>query len=560
MMSSESGEAPAAPCGLIRGAVLVVLFAALLVLPPVGRRVIVSGDEARFAVLAQDMMQRHSWFDAHVRDRRYRNKPLLYPWAIRVFSTPGGQVTQGTAQMPIALAAIAAVFFTTLLGQQLFGRRAGIWAGLITTTSYGFFAHSQILLPDMIVIAFGLAALSAFWASISHPPGRAMLAAFYAALALGVFAKGPAGLLPLAVVLTWILTEDGWRGLGRLGSKLGAVLFFAVSAIWLVPFLIAGTSTFARNVVVQNWLNWYLGGPKPLGLLNYVAEFARGLIPWTALLVLPLLWVRAEWRNARFRFAFLAWLVPLVVTGLSQNQRTRYLLPTFPTAALLIAWWADQRGTERTRAIPIVGTLVAVGGLAGLAITAAPFFDPAEAMAAAGLWWRAVLLGIAGVALVVFQCWALLKYRPRLLVPGVALATAVLLSLGVWIQNEWVNRTQDFPQLARLVERHAKGGDVGVLGGRFFSVDVYLGRQLTPVRTEPLFLAFLARPDRPVALLSERAWNSFTDRVRASIDILDRLRVRRQVMLIVRARDASAPAAPRTAAAPPTAAALPAGR
>ena len=56
---------------------------------------------------------------------------------------------------------------------------------------------------------------------------------------------------------------------------------------------------------------------------------------------------------------------------------------------------------------------------------------------------------------------------------------------------------------------------------------MYLGRQLTPVRTEPLFLAFLARPDRPVALLSERMWSSFTDRVRASIDILDRLRVRR---------------------------------
>ena len=140
---------------------------------PLGRRVIVSGDEARFAMLAQDMMKRQSWTDAHVRDRRYRNKPLLYPWAIRVLSMPGGRVTQTTAHLPIALAAIAAVFFTTLLGQQLFGRRAGVWAGLIAATSYGFFAHSQILLPDMIVIAFGLAALAAFWASISHPPGRA---------------------------------------------------------------------------------------------------------------------------------------------------------------------------------------------------------------------------------------------------------------------------------------------------------------------------------------------------------------------------------------------------
>jgi hypothetical protein len=71
------------------------------------------------------------------------------------------------------------------------------------------------------------------------------------------------------------------------------------------------------------------------------------------------------------------------------------------------------------------------------------------------------------------------------------------------------------------------------------------------VRTEPLFLAFLARPDRPVALLSERVWNSFTDDVRANLEILDRLRVRRQVMLIVRARDPSAAAAVPTAAAPP---------
>ena len=114
-----------------------------------------------------------------------------------------------------------------------------------------------------------------------------MLAAFYAALALGVSAKGPMGLLPLAVVLTWILTEDGWRGLRRLGSKLGAVVFVAVSAIWLIPFLVAGSGSFARNVVVQNWLGWYLGGPRPLGLLNYVGEFARGLVPWTVLMVLP---------------------------------------------------------------------------------------------------------------------------------------------------------------------------------------------------------------------------------------------------------------------------------
>jgi hypothetical protein len=88
-MTPPESEVPAESRGVLRYAVLVALFAALLVLPPLGRRVILSGDEARFAMLAQDMMKRQSWTDAHVRDRRYRNKPFLYPWAIRALSTPG---------------------------------------------------------------------------------------------------------------------------------------------------------------------------------------------------------------------------------------------------------------------------------------------------------------------------------------------------------------------------------------------------------------------------------------------------------------------------------------
>ena len=142
---------------MIGRAALVAAFAALLVLPPLGQRFIASGDEARFAVLAQDMLTRGTWFDARVRDQRYRNKPLLYPWAIKLLSMPRGRVTETTAQLPIAVAAVAAVFFATLLGQQLFSARAGAIAGLVTATSYGFFAHSQLLLPDMLVVALGLA-------------------------------------------------------------------------------------------------------------------------------------------------------------------------------------------------------------------------------------------------------------------------------------------------------------------------------------------------------------------------------------------------------------------
>ena len=516
---------------------LVALFAAALILPPVGARQIVSGDEARFAVLAQDMLKRRTWFDARVRDQRYRNKPLMYPWAIKILSLPGGRVTETTAHLPIAVAAIAAVFFTTILGRQLFGARAGAWAGLILATSYSFFAHSQTLLPDMLVVAFGLAALAAFWAAMTDPPGTRALVAFYACVALGVFAKGPMGILPLLIAVVWLLTEEGWRGLRRLGSRVGALAFVAVSLAWLVPFVFAGGRSFARNVVWEDWLAWYLGGPQPMHILNFWLEAARGLVPWTTLFVLPLVCLRREWRNGAVRLAFLAWLIPFLVMTLSQNHRIRYLLPTYPAAALLVAWWVDTRGGERSRAVTLVIGLSLIGVLAALTVTALPWLDPVERAVVTGFWWKAGLIAAGGLALAGFLVWAL-RRRPAVLVPGVALGMALLLAPGVWIYTNWTNRQEDYRAFAAHIERHAAGGPVGIVGGRFFSIDFYLERALTPVRTWEALDEWLARPERPVAVISGRAWRTMKEQIQTPAQVLDTMRVHSRDLFILRRAEA----------------------
>jgi 4-amino-4-deoxy-L-arabinose transferase-like glycosyltransferase len=542
-MIPESSAPPASPTTRERRrrrtlALLVTLFAAILVLPPLGARQIVSGDEARFVVLAQDMLERGTWFDGRVREQRYRNKPFMYPWAIKLLSMPGGRVTETAAHLPIAVAALGAVFFTVRLGQQLFGTRAGTWAGLILATGYAFFAHSQILLPDMLVVAFGMAALSAFWAAMAQAPGTRALVAFYACVALGVFAKGPMGIIPLLIAVVWLLTEEGWRGLRRLGSKAGAIAFIVVSLAWLVPFIFAGSRTFARHVIWEDWLAWYLGGPEPLRVLNFWLEAAKGLMPWTTLFLLPLLAVRRRWRGGAFRFAFLAWVVPFVVMMLSQNHRVRYLLPTYPAAALMIAWWVDRHDGERARAVKVVAALSLLGVIAALAVTALPWLDPAERAVVAGFWWKAGLIAAGALGLAGFLVWALLR-RPVVLVPGVALGMALLLAPGVWIYTDWTNRQENYRALAALVERHAAGGPVGIAGGRFFSIDFYLGRGLTPVRTYVALDAWLTRPERPIAIVTGRAWTPMKAQITTPAEVLDTMRVRSHEMVIVRRAGAS---------------------
>ncbi len=266
---SESGALRADRRGRLWGALSVSVVAALLVLPPLGQRIITVSHEARFAVLARDMIERGTWFNAQVGGELYRNKPPLYPWCIAAISLLHGRVTEATAQVPVVLAAIGAVLFTFLLGDRLFGRRAGLWAALILTTSYDFFAQSQAILPDMFVVAFTTVSAYAFWRAVVEPPARGALLVFYAGLTFGVFAKGPVGLLPLLVGAAWIWTEHGPRGLGRLWSPLGLVVFVVVTTVWLGPFLASGSQSFAEKVVWEDWLVWYLGLPDTNDLSPY---------------------------------------------------------------------------------------------------------------------------------------------------------------------------------------------------------------------------------------------------------------------------------------------------
>lgn len=529
---------------MIWRAALLGAFAALLVLPTLGQRYIVSGDEARFAVLAQDMLGRGTWFDARLREERYRNKPLLYPWAIKLLSMPRGRVTEAAAHLPVAAAAVLSVALVTVLGQQLFSPAAGVGAGLITATSYAFFQHSQILLPDMLVVAFDLAALCAFWAAMQQPPRGHALTAFYAAVALGLAAKGPMGLLPIPIAVVWLIAEDGLAGVRRLVSRAGLIAFTVLTALWLVPYLLAGGDSYARTVLWEDWLAWYLGGPRPAKILNMLLTEAGGLVPWTALLVLPLLAVRRQWRDGAFRLALLAWLVPLVFVLLSSNHRVRYLLPTYPAAALLIAWWCDRHGAEDSRAVRVVTWLSGATTVVMLIVLALPWTDPLERELVPHFWWKAGAVTAGALLVQGYACWMLRTRRPRALVAGLALGMALLLAAGVRIYTGAVNREQDYPRLAALIERYAQGGKVAVAGGRFFSIDFYLGRAVTSVRSVPAFDEWLGRPDRPLLIVTGRAWSLMRAQSRPDVEIVDTMRVRGRMMFLLRVVEPSAPSAP----------------
>ncbi len=512
---------------------LAVIVAAVLTVPPLGQRTISTSHEARFALLARDIVERGAWFEPRVGGEVYRNKPPLYPWSIAALSLPRGRVTEAAAQAPVVAAAVGAILFTLLLGAALFGARAGLWGALILLTSYEFFAYSQLLLPDMLVVVFVTAAAYFFWRAQGDPPGRGALAAFYGALAMGVFAKGPVGLLPLLVAAVWLWSEHGPGGLRRLSSPLGIGLFAGVTALWLGPFLAIGGQSFALDVLQADWLDWFVGFPSRGDLKDFAIEALLGSMPWTPVLPLALASGVRGWRSQATRFAFLWFAVPLVLVALSLNPRARYLLPVYPAGALLIARWAESRGDAPTVAGRVVGWASLAGALA--AVSAPAWLRPSPAYFAPAFSWAMLPLAAGAIMIGIALCWGLRAGRPALLVYGVAGGMAVILGYGVWPYSAWVNETQDFRRVASRLAEHARGADAAMfVNRRFFQVDFYAGREIRQIKTVRELNEYLTRPERPVVLVNGSYWEEQREKTPPEVRILDEIRVGTESLLIVR--------------------------
>jgi len=519
----------------VRAALLTGIVAALLILPPLGQRVLAPSDEARFVLYARDVLERHAPFDVHVRAKLFREKPPLYAWLIAAASWPVGRVTEATAQAPIALAAIAAVVFTCLIGDALLGPRTGAVGGLALATTYGFFAHSQLLLPDMLVVAFACAALHALvlWQRArASRPGLAV--AFYVATAAGVYAKGPVGLLPFLIGGVWLWAEHGRGGVGRLWSAPGVLAFALVTLTWVVPFLMLGGGTFAEVVIWEDWIRWYVGRPN---LGNLLIDAAVMALPWTLPAPLVLAAALRRRRQPMVRLLLIWFVVSILVILPIANQRTRYLLPMTPPLALLVAWWSTfelaafqtlRRALAAITLIAGAAALVAIGSPSSLgAGPVLPYLN--------GGAWSSVPFVAALVVFVAALAWGLYAAAPRVLMYGTTAAMAVGLGYGIWAHNRHYNVAWDFPGLAATVERHARGGDVGVFGGRWFALDYYLGRPVYSAQSLREFTDYVRRPEHPIVVTNNRTWTNLRASLDVNLEVLDEKPVGGQTMIILQA-------------------------
>jgi len=312
-------------------------------------------------------------------------------------------VTAANLRTPSALYAIAGALLTMIFAFEILGLDAAVLAGLALAASYQYVSQARFGRVDMTLCFFETLALFAFlwWmprdATTSGPAARfeSNLPALYlmaAALGLGVLAKGPvAAILPGVSILIFMVVERRGRQIITMLDPGAIILGAAIASSWYIACYFGGRFAFLnRQLDTENvgrffgslgaMAPWYYAKPvllnsAPLSLLVPIAAVYALLTPLLSSQLSnaarsptspegggrvaesdaggvarspdpnptsPHGGGRVAEHDAggvAVRLFAIFYVATVIFFSVAAYKRRSYLLPIWPAAAVMLAWW-----------------------------------------------------------------------------------------------------------------------------------------------------------------------------------------------------------------------------
>ena len=372
MNTSRSGAKPSWRLLGLLLAVIVVWFG------NIEYRKLIKPDEGRYAEIPREMVASGDWTTPRLNDLKYFEKPPLQYWATAAAYTAFGE-HHWTSRLWTALTGFAGVLLVWFAGARLFGREAGLYAGMLLCGSllYVLMAHVNTL--DMGVtffITLGIVGLLlGQQAESDAATRRRWMWLAWIALGLAVLSKGFMGVvLPGAALFLYSVLQRDIGVYKRMQWGVGIVLLLLVTMPWFYLVIKANPEFFDKFVIYEHYTRFTTkehGRYQPWHY--FIPVLLVGMLPWT-LLMFDTLW--RTWKDStRTDTAFnperflLIWAVFIYVFfTLSGSKLPSYLLPMFPALALLMG---KQLTTMTARRL--FWLVLPVLPLALLALGLAPF-------------------------------------------------------------------------------------------------------------------------------------------------------------------------------------------
>jgi dolichol-phosphate mannosyltransferase len=313
-------------------------------------------DETRYAKIPAEMLASGDYVVPTLGGEPYLDKPPMLYWVTAgLYHTFG--VSEGSARLAAALAALGTVLAGFWIGRRVVGERAAWLGTLLFATSLGILGSGRFLTTDPLLVTMVTTGLLAAILGVGGDRYRAGWWIFSGfACGLGVLTKGPVALvlcLPPVLVGRWLSAS-------RVRLTLWRWIQFAVPIVALAtPWFVLISKTrpeFVSYFFLRHHFERFVNAfDHALPWWIYLPTILVLLLPWTV--VLPSLIARAGSRRAEARetrsreegYLVLSALWTIGFFSLSSSKLPSYVIPALPPIGLVMGRLFDlnlwRRGT-----------------------------------------------------------------------------------------------------------------------------------------------------------------------------------------------------------------------
>lgn len=335
-----------------------------------GARTLVPTDEGRYAEMAREMVATGDWITLRLNGLKYFEKPPLQTWMNAITFEAFG-LGEWQARLWTGLCGLFGILITAYAGTRVFGRRIGFHAGLVLASSLFWAALGHVNTLDMGLAGMMTLTLAALLlAQHNDASGREQrnwMLACWAGMALAVLSKGLIGIvLPGAVLVLYTLLSRDWAIWKRLHFGAGLLLFFAIATPWFVLVSLKNPEFPNFFFIHEHFQRFTSKVHHRAGPWYYfIPILILGIVPWLGVLAQSLWNARREpMHGFRPKKMLLVWSVFIFFFfSISGSKLPSYILPIFPSLALLIACHLEKASDK---AIMLTAALVALFAAVGL--------------------------------------------------------------------------------------------------------------------------------------------------------------------------------------------------
>lgn len=494
---------------------LALLATAFLFIPWLGDTYFYTKGEPREAIVAVSMLNSGDWILPVSYGADIPYKPPFMAWLIAIFSMifSHGHVTEFTARLPSAIAAVGLLCYTWSVVRRHDGANRAWLTLAICATSFEVFRAATGCRVDMVLTACMTGAIFAMSEMKGHP-GRVITAILL--MSGAVLTKGPVGALLPCLATGLFMLFDG-RNFWRTLLSLTAVCLASIilPALWYYAAWQRGGDEFLSLALEEN-----IG--RLTGTMSYdshinpwyynITSILAGMLPWTLPVLVAICYRRVrrafninKVRHGLSLLAIVAGLTIFIFYCIPASKRSVYLLPCYPFLAFGAAWALEKMSGTRFMAAwsVFLSVLGIIASIAAVAIAVCLSHGIVLVRGVAPLqWWLWPMAVLPGI----FALWWLFtrSRSSRGLYAACVITYILVLSYNAAYMPMFLNGRSDVTA-ARTIEKTVPA-DAPIQGVieedrliRYYSINFYLNdrlrRAVTFAETSPDAWVIASRPD-----------------------------------------------------------------